>query len=669
MFKLNRFLILSGAILMVGFTFLNFPGTASAMTPTLSLSATGSGDNVQINVVGDPNVSVLLFVGSQSAFLGNTNSSGIGLFTIGSSASENQSTFGGTGTNIVTNASVYVKTGGLNGTQSSNASWPYVTSSTTTSTLTLSQTALLLNAGQTSTITAGASYLYLLSNTNPAIANINLNSNQITVTANTYGSTVANICIVGSTTNCSSITITVQSSSAQQLNFSQNNFSIISGQNASVTVTGGSGVYTISNNSNPTSVQATLNGSVVVLTATSTSGAASITICTTDINNCGIINVSATTVNSSAISFSQTNPVVPVGQSTTVTIYGGIAGSNFYVSSNSNPSIVQVNITNNILTLIGNASTGTSNISVCAYAGSCASLVANVSSVASANGSMLLSQSSISILAGQSSNITISGGSTPYTISSSSSNIFNNAINGNVLTIYGVNPGSGTANVCSSTGCVTLSVTVNNVNGSINPPTFSQNNILLSIGQQTTVYISGNGNYYVSTNSNSNVAMATVSANAVMVTANASGNTNFSICQNGGQCAVLYVTVSTPASVVVPVVPATPAYVLPRYLGYGDKGDDVLQLQKLLVKEGLLSATPNGHYGVGTKLAIQKFQKAHGIRQTGNVGQSTKDALNKIWASAMSSPVSVGTTKEQQISAIQQAIQQLLAQASQIQGQ
>ena len=424
--------------------------------------------------------------------------------------------------------------------------WPYF-QNTTTSNLTLSQGALLLNTGQTSTITASANSLYVQSNSNPSIANVNINASQITVQALIYGSTVTNICVVGSTTNCSSISITVQNTSAQQLNFSQNNFSIVSGQSVAVTITGGSGLYTISNNSNSSAVQATLNGSVITLVSNNTNGASSITVCATDMNNCGIINVSATTVNSTSITFSQTNPVVPIGQSTTVTIYGG-TGSNFYVSSNSNPSIVQANINSNILTLVGNASSGTSTINVCAYAGTCATLTANVSNTGGSNGSLLLSQTTVSILAGQSSNITISGGSTPYSISSNSPSIFNGVINGNILTIYGVNPGSATANICSSAGCTTLSVTINGLISSTNLPTFSQNNILLNVGQQTTVYVSGTGSFYVANNNNPNIASVAINGSAVVITGSTSGSTNISICQSGGQCATLYISINNTTS-------------------------------------------------------------------------------------------------------------------------
>lgn len=832
MAKLNRFIFLSAAVAVAAFSFLNSYNLAYAMTPAItSIVSTGSGDYVQINVTGDPNASVFLFAGSYSIFLGDLSSSGTNSFSVGSSQSENQTI------SIASNTTVYVKTGGINGTTSNQATWPYIQNSTTTSTLTLSQTALLLNAGQTSTITASANSLYLLSNSTPAIANINFNANQITIQALTYGSTVADICVVGSTSNCANITVTVQNSSSQQLTFSQNNFSIVSGQSIPVTVTGGSGIYTISNNSNTGAIQTSLNGSTVTLTATSNSGSDSITVCTTDLTDCGIINVSATSLNSTTVSFSQTSPVVPIGQSTTVTIYGG-TGSNFYVSANSNPSIVQANINSNILTLIASAGAGTSNISVCAYAGSCASLVANVTS-ATSNGSISLSQNAISILAGQNTTITILGGSIPYSMSApNAANIFNGVINGNTLTIYGVNPGSATANICASVGCTTLSVTINNINSSTNPITFSQNNILLNIGQQMTVYISGgissgsyyissnsasavaseqinadainitamqsgsatvlicqsggqcadlyitvsgtsstnttgqlvlnpsslyltvgqntavsitgsgsyyissnstpsiasvslsgsslsvyaiglgsdnvsicesggqcaslyitvsaqagsgaqlvlsqtslslnvgqnstvyitgDGSYYVSNNSTPGVASAQISGSSVIISAIIAGTDNVSICQSGGQCANLYVTVSGTTSTNVVTPTTTSAYVFSRYLGYGDKGDDVLKLQQILTQLGFLTATPTGHYGPATVAAIKLFQHAHGINQTGNVGPLTETALNQL--SIPGSTAAAPTVNSSEISAIQQQIQQLLSQIAQMQGQ
>ena len=276
------FIVFLSLVLVTGF--LSLAPVARAMTPTLSIStANQTGDYVQVNVNGDPGASVFLVVGSNNGWLGNIASNGAGSFTVGSSASENQSIFGGSGLSIATNSAVYVKTGGINGDMSNQITWPYINSSTTSGNLTLSQNgglavtslAVLLTTGQTSTaITASANYVTVLSNSSNQVANINLTygSPTITVAAFSPGSTTAVICVSGSTTNCATINVTVQNSSAQQLNFSQNNFSIVPGQSQTVTVTGGSGTYNQPQSSNSSIVQTSLSGNVVTLTAESTTG-------------------------------------------------------------------------------------------------------------------------------------------------------------------------------------------------------------------------------------------------------------------------------------------------------------------------------------------------------------------------------------------------------------
>lgn len=72
----------------------------------------------------------------------------------------------------------------------------------------------------------------------------------------------------------------------------------------------------------------------------------------------------------------------------------------------------------------------------------------------------------------------------------------------------------------------------------------SQTNLTLNPGQSQTVTIYGGGNYYISINSNSGIASAAINGNTINVTGNTPGSTNLTICQNYGQCAVLYVSVS-----------------------------------------------------------------------------------------------------------------------------
>ncbi len=136
-----------------------------------------------------------------------------------------------------------------------------------------------------------------------------------------------------------------------------------------------------------------------------------------------------------------------------------------------------------------------------------------------------------------------------------------------------------------------------------------------------------------------------------MVSAVGAGVDNVTICQSGGSCAMLTVTVpQTTTNINV--------YVFTRYLGYGDNGQDVLRLQQFLVQQGLLSANPTGHYGPATVAAMKRFQGAHGIRALGNMGPATENLLNQLLGSSTTST----TTRQQQILQIQQEMQQLQAQ-------
>lgn len=536
--KINK-LILPLIISVIGF--ISFIPMAFASTPTLSASLTGSGDSVTMTVNGDANATVLMYytktgVGPTLNPIGSTNSSGYLSVSISSAT-----------LSIASGSAVHVI---INGQSSADVAWPY-TSSTTTSTITLSQTGLVLNVNGSSTVTAsGSSSLYLLNNSNASIANVSISGNSITVTGNAYGSTVVTICPQGSSTGCPSIYVTVQSSGSSALTFSQSNITIANGQSIPVTISGGTGVYTVLNNSNPSYVSASLSSSTVTLTALQSSGYAAITICSSNISSCGIINVTIGSASTATLYFSQTNPTVSTGSNLTIGLSGG-GSSTYYLSSNSNTNVVQATVSGTNLNLYGILS-GTSTVTVCSSLGSCNSLPVTVSYV-STGGSITLSQTSVSLLVGQSLSVTVSGGATPYNLSSNSGSYFQSSISGNIITLYGINPGTSTVLVCSSEGsCVTLSVTVNSSSTTTNNPVLSQSSISLSAGQSQSVTVSGNGGYYISGNTNSSIASATINGNTITVSGITSGSTNISVCQNGGLCSILYVSVTSSSSTNLP---------------------------------------------------------------------------------------------------------------------
>ena len=610
-----RYLILKRSFfsfIIILFAIFAFAPLAHAVTPTLAVSSTTSGDAVNVYVTGDPNSSVLLFYvktgsGQQVSAIGSTNASGSLNTTLSASTYT-----------VALNSSVYVTIGGVNGVQSPSVTWPTLSGVSNSNMVSLSQTGLVLSVGQSSVLTAsnlGSSSLYLSGNTNPMIANVNISGNQVTVLANSYGSTVATVCLISSSSNCSSVYVTVQNSSVSPLSFSQNSISLYSGQTISIQINGGSGSYYVSNNSsqNQGTVQTSISGSSVNLTTSSTTGSASITVCSTDNTSCGIINVSIGSGGSTAVSFSQSSPTVTVGQSINVSIYGPMS-SLFYVSSNSNPSIVQPNLSGSTLTLLGIVS-GTSNISICVSSSNCGTLAVTVNTNGGTtnNEHPMLSQDSLSITVGQIRSITISGGSMPYRISPVSSNYVQSSLNSNVLTITGVRVGSEGMNVCSYSGsCSTISITVV---GTSTPPTSTIPSGCIS----TTQFSPITGQYCP----NYSLALPTIPSGCI-------STTQFSPV-TGQYCPNYLVTslATTPVNENTSSVTANTAYKFTKALKLGSKGGEVMELQKKLKELGYYKGKVDGGFGAILEKSVKAYQKAHKLDQLGNVGPGTRALLNK----------------------------------------
>ncbi|MBI3888900.1 peptidoglycan-binding protein [Candidatus Nomurabacteria bacterium] len=601
------------SFLILTIMFLSFTSKAFAMTPTLSLSPTGDGDSVQVNVTGDPNSSVLIFYiktgsGPQTLSLGTTNTNGTLTNTVSTS------NYG-----VAAGSSVYITTGGINGAHSNTVAWPAVSSLLSSSNmLTLSQTGLVLTLGQAMSVTAtnlNNSQLYQASNTSPQIANFSISGSQINVTANSYGTTTASFCLINNTSNCGSIYVIVQSSSAQPLTFSQSSVTLSPGQTVSVQISGGSGVYSVLNNSSQNNgvVTTSISSSTITLTTSGTTGSSSITVCSTDMNSCGIINVTIGNTVSSAVSFSQQNPTLAVAQSLNISIFGP-TNSLFYVNSNSNPSIVQANLSGSTLTLLG-ITTGSSTISICASTSNCANLSVTVST-SSSGGALILSQQSVNLSVGQTSTVTISGGTMPYNIFTNSSNIFQATLNSNILTLVGLSNGTSLMNVCSAGGnCLTLSVYV----GVTNPNALPTGCVSTTGFSQTT-------------GQSCNTTTTTTTTTNTYVPVDCTGAA-FSV-STGVACPANTITTTPVTTVTVPDdtinTPTTStAFKFTKAIKLGSKGAEVTQLQKKLKTLGYFNTTATGTFGPITEKAVKAFQKAHKLPQVGNVGPLTRALLNK----------------------------------------
>jgi peptidoglycan hydrolase-like protein with peptidoglycan-binding domain len=88
-----------------------------------------------------------------------------------------------------------------------------------------------------------------------------------------------------------------------------------------------------------------------------------------------------------------------------------------------------------------------------------------------------------------------------------------------------------------------------------------------------------------------------------------------------------------------------------RTLSSGMQGDDVMDLQGFLVRQGVLDSEPTGFYGELTRGAVYRWQIAAGLDGTATVGPTTADTMNaycatnrKVTLSGTSRPTNPTTT-------------------------
>ncbi len=86
----------------------------------------------------------------------------------------------------------------------------------------------------------------------------------------------------------------------------------------------------------------------------------------------------------------------------------------------------------------------------------------------------------------------------------------------------------------------------------------------------------------------------------------------------------------------------SPSFIFTLSLAVGSQGNEVTQLQKLLVRLGYLTTNPTGYFGVKTEQALKKLQTDHRLTGVGAVGPLTRALLNSLQPSA--SNVSVQPT-------------------------
>ena len=411
------------------------------------------------------------------------------------------------------------------------------------STLNFSNSNPTVGAGQTTSISATNSQstsVVISSNSNPSAVSATVNgSTSITITGTSYGSSTVVICASG-TSQCGSLYVTVSgSSSNSSLSFSNSSPSVSIGQSTSVSVYSGSGSYTVSSNSNSSVASVSISGTVLSIYGTST-GSDNVTVCDTNGSaGCATLYITVGSGSGSGVTFSNSNPYLSVGGSTSVTLYNS-SGSSFFLSSNSNPSAVSTSISGTVLTLYG-LSTGTSTVAVCVSGVSqCGSLYVTVTN-STTNGSLTFSPSSPTLTIGQYTSVSVYGGTGTYTVSSNTnSSVASVSLSGSILTLYGISGGSSSVTVCTSSSgqCGTLYITVTG-STSTGSLTFSSTVPSVSSGQTMSDAIyGGGGSYYISINSSPTIISATISGTSLNMYGIATGTSNITVCSlsNTTQC-------------------------------------------------------------------------------------------------------------------------------------
>ena len=266
------------------------------------------------------------------------------------------------------------------GTSASCTSLSVTSRTGSTASITFSPNNLTLspNASQAVTISGGNGTYSISSNSNTAVTSANLSGTSITINGIANGNATITVCDTSNACGTLSVTVGTASTSGA-VTFGQTNPTVIAGQSLNISLSGGSG-YFISSNANAGIVTASVSGSSLVLYGSS-AGSDSLTVCASS-GGCSTLAVNVTSNSSGgssgSVTFGTTNPTIVAGQSMNISLSGA---SSYFVSSNSNASIVQASINGGTLALYGSTA-GSDTLTVCASSGGCSTLTVTVTSAA-----------------------------------------------------------------------------------------------------------------------------------------------------------------------------------------------------------------------------------------------------------------------------------------------
>jgi len=257
-----------------------------------------------------------------------------------------------------------------------------------TNILSFSENNLILTKGLIKNVTVSGgpdNGYYVLSNSNSSVVAVTVSGSLITAVGGSSPATsVVTICSTSVNNTCGNLNITLTDTSETTdatniLSFSKNVVSVAKKDTVNVTITGGNSTsYSVSANSNPSVVTASIgaNSNIIELSG-NTEGSSIITICSAGANTaCASLFVNVT-AEVTSIELTQNNISLSTGSVSIIPITGGNANNTIY--SNNNSQAVSAKLSNNNSTIILNGGdvSGSATIVICPssdYSNKCVNL-------------------------------------------------------------------------------------------------------------------------------------------------------------------------------------------------------------------------------------------------------------------------------------------------------
>ncbi|MEK7094389.1 MAG: peptidoglycan-binding domain-containing protein, partial [Patescibacteria group bacterium] len=281
--------------------------------------------------------------------------------------------------------------------------------------------------------------------------------------------------------------------------------------------------------------------------------------------------------------------------------------------SGANPTIASASLNGSSLSVAG-VGVGSTSITACQQTGGCNTLSITTTAGGS-SGAPSFSQMNPSITIGQILNINISGGSNIYSLSTNSNpNSLHAAVSGNTLTLSGKVVGSAIIGVCSSSGpcsSLTVNITEATTSNTTTNTTVSTNSIPASFALSLLTQIQNMESQLLQFSSQ--LAQLKISIQNLI-------NSNFGSTNT---------TTNTPSVGAGMNLGTVNSYRFTVPLSLGNSGNEVTELQKRLLVEGVYSGEITGYFGPATEKSVKAYQAKRGLTPLGNVGPGTRAELNK----------------------------------------